>query len=91
MDIDRAEQVLATLIEDLAAIEHERWTHWQANVHARGERQADGSLVVPADLVARWDRQIATAYADLTESEKDMDREQVRGYLPLIARAFAEG
>ncbi|HEY6815235.1 MAG TPA: hypothetical protein VI168_06820 [Croceibacterium sp.] len=90
MRIDKAEAILGALLEDLAAIEHERWSHWQAHLHARAERRADGSLVIPAELVARWERQIATPYAQLSEPEKDMDREQVRRYLALIARAFAE-
>lgn len=32
----------------------------------------------------RWERQIATSYAELSEEEKEKDREQVRPYLPLI-------
>ena len=32
----------------------------------------------------------STRYADLSEAEKESDREQVRRYLPLIAAAFAE-
>lgn len=85
-----ADTVLETLVEKLAAIEHERWAHWQRYMHGKGERQPDGSLVLPAELVRRWDTQIATDYADLSESEKVSDREQVRRYLPLIAAALAE-
>ncbi len=84
-----AENVLAALIEDFAAIEHERWAHWQRYMHDKGERLPDGSLVLPADLVRHWDAQIATHYPDLSESEKVSDREQVRRYLPLIAAALA--
>ena len=75
---------LAQLTEQLATAEHERWAHWQRYVHAKAVRQPDGTLVLPADLVERWERQIATAYAELTEQEKESDREQVRKYLPLI-------
>lgn len=85
-----AEWVLESLVEELAAREHERWSHWQRYVHSKGERQADGSLVIPPELVQRWDAQIATSYADLSEAEKTSDREQVRRYLPLIAAALAE-
>jgi hypothetical protein len=86
----QAEQVLETLVEDLAAIEHQRWAHWQHYMHDKGERRPDGSPVLPADLVRHWDTQIDTGYADLSESEKMSDREQVRRYLPLIAAALAE-
>jgi hypothetical protein len=90
MERSEAEAVLETLIDDLAAIEHERWAHWQRYMHDKGNRRPDGSLVLPADLVRRWETQIATGYADLSESEKSSDREQVRRYLTLIAAALAE-
>lgn len=90
MKRSEAELVLEGLVEELAACEHERWSHWQRYMHSKGERRPDGSLVIPGELVQRWDAQIATSYADLSESEKMSDREQVRRYLPLIAAALAE-
>lgn len=84
------ESILETVVEKLAAIEHERWAHWQRYMHDKGERRPDGSLVLPAELVRHWDTQIATRYADLSESEKTSDREQVRRYLPVIADALAD-
>lgn len=74
------------LVEELAALEHQRWAHWQKYVHDNGQRQPDGSIVLPADLVVRWERQINTQYADLTAEERESDREQVRKYLPLLER-----
>jgi hypothetical protein len=79
---------LAQLTEQLAAAEHERWAHWQRYVHSKGLQQPDGSIVLPADLVSRWEQQIATQYAQLTEQEKESDRDQVRKYLPLILALF---
>jgi hypothetical protein len=52
--------------------------------------QPDGSLLIPAGLVARWENQIDTKYAELDEQERESDREQVRKYLPIIAAALAE-
>ena len=72
------------LKELLAAIEHQRWAGWQAYMHSLCERRDDGALVIPADRVAHWERQIATPYADLTEREKDSDREQVDRYWHLV-------
>lgn len=80
----------AALLEELAAIEHERWAHWQRFMHEQGERQPDGSLVLPHDLVAKWDRLIDTPYAQLTDKEQESDRDQVRRYLPVVARAYGE-
>jgi|ERR1700677_1321914 hypothetical protein len=75
-----------TLVEELAALEHERWAHWQKYVHEKGQRRPDGSVLLPTDLVARWERQINTQYSDLTAEEQESDREQVRKYLPLLER-----
>jgi hypothetical protein len=77
-------------VERLAAIEHERWAHWQRFVHDQCERRDDGSLVIPADLAVRWEAQIATPYAELSEQEKDSDREQVRRYLPTIVDVLTQ-
>ena len=79
---------LEALVEQLAALEHERWAHWQRYMHSKCQRLADGSLVIPVDLVARWEQQISTSYENLSEQEKESDREQVRRYFPIIAAAF---
>ena len=76
------------LIHRLAAIEHERWSHWQRYMHGKATRQEDGALLLPADLVARWEKQIATAYADLPADEQESDKEQVERYLPIIEEVF---
>lgn len=76
------------LVDELAAVEHERWAHWQRYVHDHCGRQHDGSLVIPAELAARWEAQIETPYVGLTEREKESDREQVRRYLPVIIDAL---
>jgi hypothetical protein len=83
------ENVLNGLVEKLAAIEHERWSHWQRYMHRQCIQQPDGSLLIPAELVARWERQIATTYTTLDDVAKESDREQVRKYLPLIASALS--
>lgn len=76
------------LLEELSAIEHSRWAHWQQYMHSQCEQRSDGALLIPPDLAARWDSQIRTSYAELSESEKESDREQVRRYLPVIAAAL---
>jgi hypothetical protein len=71
-------------VDRLAAIEHDRWAHWQQYVHDQCERRDDGSLVIPAHLVTRWERQIGTPFTDLSLEEQESDREQVRRYLPAV-------
>lgn len=87
---DQIRQTLESgkVVERLAAIEHERWAHWQRYMHDQCERQEDGSLVIDAELVARWEVQITTPYADLSDQEKDSDREQVQRYMPTIIEAL---
>lgn len=76
------------LVEELAAVEHERWSHWQQHLHKQCIPGPDGSLTIPAHLVSQWTKQINTTYAQLTEKEKDSDREQVLRYLPIIEAAI---
>jgi len=82
------------LREKLAEIEHARWSAWQRWMHDRLERSCDGDLktgwVLSEDDYDRWERQIATPYADLTDAEKASDMEQVDRYWPLIQELFDE-
>lgn len=72
------------LIEIVANVEHERWSHWQRYLHQQCVQGADGSLVIPAELVTRWARQMDTSYAQLSEAEKESDREQAIEYLDAL-------
>jgi hypothetical protein len=87
---DDVDEILSGLLETLASIEHERWSRWQRYVHGKCAPQDDGSLLMPADLVRRWERQSNIPYSELTTEEKESDREQVRRYLPLIANALCK-
>jgi hypothetical protein len=78
----------AELLDKLAEIEHERWSHWQRYLHSQCEHAPDGSLVLPSTLVDRWTRQMDAPFADLTDAEKNSDREQVLRYLPVIEDAL---
>ncbi len=76
------------LLERLASVEHERWSHWQRYLHERCIEREDGSLIIPAEYVRRWSAQLNTFYGDLSEEEKESDRDQVRRYLPEIELAL---
>ena len=76
------------LIEALAYAEHASWSHWMSYLFSRCERLPDGSMVIPAHLVEHWQRQVATPYAELSEREKQSDRDEVAKILPIL-RQFA--
>lgn len=88
MDRGEIHERLEAAIDRLASIEHERWAHWQLYMHSKAERRPDGSLILPANLVSQWSRQIETPYEALTSKERESDREQVRRYLPTIVDAL---
>lgn len=87
---ERIRRVLESpeVLDRLAAVEHERWAHWQRYLHDQCERQDDGSLVIPPELVQRWELQIKTPYAKLSTDERRSDQEQVLRYLPLVVEAL---
>lgn len=78
------------LIEKLADAEHASWARWMEYLFGLCEMQQDGSLIIPADSVRHWDRQVRTKYSDLTEREKESDRQEVAVILPLIEHWCAE-
>ena len=77
------------LREKLAAIEHKRWSDWMQYMFDCGVKSGDDNINVrvvgwPTDQYNRWLEQMETDYADLTEKEKDSDREQVDRYLQAL-------
>ena len=72
------------LIERLASAEHASWARWQSYLFSKCERLSDGSMIIPGHLVKHWQRQIDTPYEQLSEKEKQSDREEVARILPII-------
>lgn len=66
------------LIEQLADAEHAGWSRWMIYQFDQCIADKDGSLTIPAHLVDHWRRQATTTYANLSEPEKEADREEVR-------------
>jgi hypothetical protein len=90
MEKERVSAALDALLETLASVEHERWSHWQSYLHSMCVPVGNtGDLLIPSNLVKRWEAQIRTPYSELSESEKESDREQVRKYLPLIIQVLS--
>lgn len=80
----------AELIELLADKEHASWSHWMKYLFSKCHRQDDGAVVIPADLAQRWEQQAQTDYGNLSEQEKQSDRDEVMHILQII-RDFKAG
>lgn len=72
------------LMEKLAERAHDSWSHWMQYLFSRSCKQADGSVIIPAELVERWKRQMHTPYSQLSEQEKLSDREQAETIFQII-------
>jgi len=81
LSTERNHKEIMKLIEVLANIEHIQWARWQKYLHSKCVKDKDGNLVIPVEFVERWERQINTPYAKLTEDEKESDREEAKRVL----------
>ena len=79
------------VVEHMAAQAHKSWTGWVGwmflkmdEVHPNGET-----------FKQRWDRQMKTPYAELSEQEKESDRDEAREWLAqygsILNRLVREG
>jgi hypothetical protein len=75
------------LREHLADLAHQQWSGWMAYQFGKGALNPDGTWTMPAWAVARWTRQLGTAYADLPASEQDNDRIEADRVLALLEEA----
>jgi len=74
------------LIEKVAAFCHnEQWSGWVDYQFSKGTFNNDGTWTMPAWAVERWKRQMETPYADLSEEEKDDDREEAKKLLEILS------
>lgn len=82
------------LRERLAEVSHEIWSHWmkwQFSVCESSIELASGKRIelgmkqlIPDAKVERWTRQLETPYEELTEQEKESDREQADKILAVL-------
>ena len=79
-------------VEKLAAYAHDAWSGWMRYLFSKCDGVIpntlsaldDNSLVIPAEFVQRWVRQMNTPYDDLPEGEKESDRVEARRILEVI-------
>lgn len=75
------------LREKLAEYAHEAWSGWMKYMFDKTlpEKLYNGE-VIPRDLVKRWQRQMNTPYAELSEEEKESDRLKADRMLEIVMR-----
>lgn len=72
-------------VEILAAIQHEIWAHWMRYLFECGGEFKDGMyFVIPPENVTRWMKQMRAPYSELSESEKESDRDQARKIIEVL-------
>lgn len=84
---------LQIIIELLADVEHERWASWQSHLHNKLYEIDDNRVsynhhlkILPTELYDRWEKQIKTPYSQLSEKEKQSDRDEVYKTLRALAQ-----
>ena len=78
-------------LEEMAAAQHEIWAHWMKYMLAQGElfynrRNGTVDLILPVQQYERWNRQMNTPYTELSEQEKESDRQVVQQFIGLLLR-----
>lgn len=76
------------LRENIADIQHEIWSHWMKYQFSQCQPDTTGlyrgCLIIPAEKVERWTKQMNTPYSELTEQEKESDRHQADKVLQVV-------
>ena len=74
------------LREKFAKVQHDIWISWMIHLFKVSIQNDDGTYTIPVEKVERWKRQIATSYDELSERERDGDREQVDKVNDILSR-----
>lgn len=85
-DIKEEDDDKDKLREMLANYAHKAWAGWIKYQFGKCTRNEDGSLVIPAEHVARWERQVDTPYDKLSGPEQDSDRKEADKMIALFKR-----
>jgi len=72
------------LREAFASLAHEQWSGWMEYLFSKSTKNEDGTVTLPAWAVERWERQVATPYADLSEKEQDSDRTEADKFIEVL-------
>lgn len=73
------------MLTKLADVQHEIWSHWMKYLFEVSIQNDDGTVTIPADKVATWQKQMVTTYAGLSTREKESDIEQAKKVLAVLS------
>ena len=76
--------MMNTQREKVANLCHLQWAGWMQWLFSKGQLNDDKSFIIDPYWVERWQRQMNTAYDDLSEAEKDSDRKEADKFLDLL-------
>lgn len=75
-------------IERYAEFAHSQWSGWMKYLFSKCSVSEDETAIIPKWAVERWKRQMNTPYAELSEQEKESDRDEARGMLRIAKEMF---
>lgn len=81
---------MSTLREKLAASQHAIWAYWMKYMFGVGQFLTDGTWLMPADKVERWQRQMNTPFEALSEQEQASDLRQADKVIKAMAPSKRE-
>ncbi len=70
--------------EKLAELAHQQWSGWMEYFFSKCMIHDDGTATIPKWTVERWKLQLKTSYLDLSEQEKDSDRNEAQRMISVI-------
>lgn len=68
-------------LEAFADIAHNQWCGWMTFLFSVSKKNEDGTVTIPAGFVERWESQIKRSYNELSEIEKQSDRDEALKYI----------
>lgn len=84
-----AEPLTDQHLEAFAEYAHVAWSGWMRYLFDKLELNSLSQLVLPREWYDRWRRQMTTNYANLSESEKESDRDEARQMLAIVGAQSA--
>ena len=81
----REEREMNELTCNLAAYAHEAWSGWMKYMfESCGTKEEDGSFIILASMVKRWERQMLTKYEDLPVDEQISDIDEAHKMIAIF-------